>query len=341
MDILKISVTLFCLLCCNCLKNQQHEITQPETPVYTLSGIVRDIDGKEPLVGIKVFLDSIDDYILTDSLGFYKFERMVTVKDHSLNVKRDGYFVVKEKSIVMSYSDRTIDLEAPKPLIGKVGACFNSARKSGLCWNNQTMAVLEGIPPTEENPFYYLTIYKTDDLENYKDHWSLTQSFDEDFTANGIINCQGSYWFLMTGLFKSVLYEITNNGKFSTTITLPFYATDITWDGSNFWVASGRSKMMKLVNWGNQVENYFVSGSGTHGIAWDGKHFWTTDIDDNYVCKYDSNFEISATYVPFVDNQEFVCPIIDRLTHIAFDAAGDLWGIDARSGTEYIFKFDL
>lgn len=329
-----------CLLSNSCWKQQNHAVTRPETPVYTLSGIVRDIDSKETLSGVKVFLDSVDKFTLTDSTGKYQFIKKVTVKDHGLTVERNGYKVF-EKTIVMNYSDRNLDLEIPKVLTGTIAAYFVSEKKSGIYWNNNTLLILEYFKPTEKNPFHYMSIYTGKDADNFKIHSNINETLSEDFSANGLVYCRGSYWFLMAGNFKSVLYEINSAGKLNTKITLPFYVADITWDGNNFWVTSGRSKIIKLVNWGYQTENYFVAGSGTHGIAWDGKYFWTTDINKNYICKYDSSFSIIATYKPFIDKKSFEQTNIAQLTHIAFDLNGNLWGVDSFVNTRFIFKFEL
>jgi hypothetical protein len=318
-----------------CWGHQQHDITEPPVAVYTLSGVVKDIDSGLPLPGIEISIynKSIDkdyeirDKTVTDDSGRYQFVEEISPGSCILSAIRDGCTVLS-KNLMIEYRDRTYDIELPKVLISE-GIYDNlpEGHVTGICWKNaSTLAIID----------YWKTFYEGYEFA-FSKIWELTIStgsyrlLSQDLFSpfyHGLTYAFSYYWSLQgDSLYQLRGSDMEIQNKFKLT------AADLSWDGQNLYAARG-SKIYKIIDLEKGLhEEYLFNQSNLSGIAWDGIHFWATDKYYYFVYQFNRNLEIIGTYLAFDQNFPYR-PIFSE--YIAFDSSKRLWM--AVSDKLYYFK---
>jgi hypothetical protein len=102
-----------------CWKKQQHEITVPQTPVYSVSGTVLTSVNSMPLSDVTIHLSGKVKYLeedsarvalftaMTDSNGQFVFPNVPGGFGYEFAASKDGY-VTNEQEYVLSYENRNI-----------------------------------------------------------------------------------------------------------------------------------------------------------------------------------------------------------------------------------------
>ncbi len=124
----------------------------PPVPVYTLNGVVTDIDSGEPLEGIAVKIYNTSTavsgwdttlYDTTDEDGIYSFTEIVSPGFVTMYVYRDSKMVYS-KFLVQQWYDRQFDFKVPKAAFAeKYGIVYPGSDIYGFCWKDSfTLAVI-------------------------------------------------------------------------------------------------------------------------------------------------------------------------------------------------------
>ncbi|MFQ6609105.1 MAG: carboxypeptidase-like regulatory domain-containing protein, partial [Fidelibacterota bacterium] len=134
-------------------ERQDIPIVPPPVPVYTLSGIVTDIDSGEPLEEIAVEIYNISTavsdwdttlYDTTDEDGIYSFTESVSPGYVTMYARRDNYQIYT-KLLIQYWSDRQFDFQLPKVAVAEsyyVG--FPEGYVTGMCWKDiSTLAIID------------------------------------------------------------------------------------------------------------------------------------------------------------------------------------------------------
>jgi len=125
----------------------------PPVPVYTLNGVVTDIDSGEPLDGIAVMIDNISTaasdwdttlYDTTGEDGIYSFTESVSPGYVTMYAKRDDYQIYS-KLLIQYWSDRQFDFQLPKVAVAEsYYVDFPEGYVMGMCWKDtSTLAIID------------------------------------------------------------------------------------------------------------------------------------------------------------------------------------------------------
>ncbi len=135
-----------------CWERQDIPVVPPPVPVYTLNGVVTDIDSGEPLGGIAVMINNKSTavagwdttlYDSTDEDGMYLFSKAVSPGEVTMYVYRDS-IKVYSKLLIQYWSDRQFDFQVPKGATAEqYGMVYPGSDIYGFCWkDSSTLAVI-------------------------------------------------------------------------------------------------------------------------------------------------------------------------------------------------------
>jgi len=350
--ILKRSIVLLLLilLFVNCWKEQEHEISAPEIPNYTLSGYTYDIDSHDIITNSEVTLVAVDlvyddaEFVsasdTTDSTGYYNFSN-ITPGTYSLNVKT-GRFRVLSEEIVVDHEDKIKDLKLPKVLIAD--KVYKPAGSNG----NREYPRLHGIHWKDYGTLCGVWLWK--DYGDDAPRWRVVAGFfGSEFSIIGErsfrdenpefwgITYSTNYWVCGGSGFNNKIYIIyPGDGRVSGSIDVPYKMLDLTSDGTNIWGVSANGKAIKFGVHASVVENvYDVENEHPSGIAWDGSNIWTNDASVGYIYQHTNDFGVQTTYIPYLDSGFGNYNVINGIKYLTFDHGGNLWASD-----EYtVYKF--
>ena len=323
-------------LVAGCFNFQDHEVTAPEEPYYRLSGQVLDIDSGTPLPEIIVIVGR--DSVISDSLGFYEFPA-VKSGPHTISVVREQYLVFSHE-IMMPFSERIYNLHLPKLIFAQTMGQTVTSFSQGICWNYETLALLDFLQPTDEMPFYSVLIYEKSGSGGFVLKYDLQLEQNQKTANFGITSFFGSYWtFIRFDAENSLLTEITKSGNIGQQIEYPYFVQDLTFDGKCVWVTNARNKIVKAQNLNGPFDEFDAPGSGTSGIACFRDTFWVSDNLENLIFKMNSAMEVVTTYKPVGDRRVEPELFLEGINQLACDSQGNLWGIGASYPIRRYFRF--
>lgn len=333
------------VILCGCWKKQQHEITAPEIPVYTLSGSVFDMDSGENLSDIIVSLSPVDmiyDYDFSgaidtsDAKGRFEFLE-ITPGSYQITCLRNSFAVVDEQ-IVLDHADKETAVALPKALVARNSyAPPEFPAFQGIAWKNSD--TFAGVGQFRDNP--------DDPIHNALASGSFTVGFKKLGSARYTrdnppffaLAYLGRFWTTDGSENKTRLWSIDPaRGRVDGEIQVEFGLRDLTSDKRNLWATTSLGKIVKFGEHPSKVEQTFdVEASQPYGIALADDGMWITDLSRNLVLKLDKNLKPMASFRPFGWDENTGIYTLSNLLYLAMDYSGNLW---ANNGTA-TFKFDL
>lgn len=319
-----------------CFDFQNHDVTAPEEPHYRLFGQVLDIDTGIPLPEIIVIVDG--DSVISDSLGTYEFPAIKS-GPHTISAVREQYLIFSHE-IMMPLSARIYDLHLPKLIFVQTMGQTVTSFSRGICWNYETLALLDFLSPTDEMPFYSLQINEKSAAGNFRLKYDLQRDQNEEIMNHGLANFGGSYWtFVSFDNTSARLLEITKSGNWGQQFDFPYFVQDLTFDGKWVWVTNARNKIVKAQNLNGPFSEFMAPGSGTSGIACFRDTFWVSDNLENLIFKMNSAMEVVTTYKPIADRRLEPALVLEGVNQLACDSQGNLWGLGTAYPIRRYFRF--
>ncbi|MCK4813638.1 MAG: carboxypeptidase regulatory-like domain-containing protein [Candidatus Marinimicrobia bacterium] len=315
-----------------CWDKQDNQVTEPETPNYTFSGTVLDMDSSEPLAGISMAITYWDlsypvefkpDTYLTNDQGQFLVENLV-VGNYEFTFYRDG-FPVLIYNYSQGYQERNITFKLPTVyVVEKVFTNYSKAKFSVFdSTENEEihgLALIDTDNGAEDNLFQFELV-----LSNWgkTDSWKLPINFNDIGLVNLCYGSNTSNFFLMH-LADANLYNLVIDDqriRIANQKTLSFSGLDVFWWNNLIYIsANGMVGVYDTDTLQLQQELLFTkSNAWLTSICRDSSYFWITDINEQYLYQCDLNLNIIKTYAPFYSS--------DRVTilDMSMDAAGNIW----------------
>lgn len=329
----------------SCWKKQQHDITAPRTPVYTLSGFVTDRDTGELMKDVIVRLIAVEmlyDYDFTKAVdtsntdGSYTFEK-ITPGTYIIKGYRDRFPVIDEK-IVIEHKNKQFDVSLPKYLLSRQSFWAPLIPYFyGICWKTpSTMAGTSFWKRFYDDPYY----------------WSIMlgdarKSFERFGPAKYIRQNTGLYALAYLERFwstdgespQTTIYSIDPaRGNIDGRTKIPFTIKDLTSDKVHLWATVSPGKIVKFGNHPSTVEQiYDINAQHPQGIAWDGKNIWIYDFTENLILVLNNELKTTTSYRPFIwDEKRALYDMGNDIRYMAFDFSGNLWAQDASKLHEFV-----
>jgi hypothetical protein len=322
-------LVLFCILNICCFDRQEHGITEPPIPVYTLHGTIRDMDSHEYLAGVEVYIHnhSIDrDYEIialdtTDSEGRYEFTEIISPGWNDFIIRRDGYKIYEE-TLNTWYSDREYDVDLPKLLLSNRSLEAPYGRVGGICWKNSTtLSILDTWETVVEGlTARFQRIYERNMLTG-NDHLVSASTFLEQMYYLGLAYDGANYWCFGG---KNLCQLNSTTMEIRTTFDMEAGAgIDLTRYENTLYLTK-YNQILKVIQFSPlKFEVYDLALQALGGVAHDGNKFWVTDTYHNFVYQLDDQFEVLNTFMAFekgsYDNSLYA------MRYIVFDFEGKLW----------------
>ncbi|MBN1349322.1 hypothetical protein JXJ21_07930 [candidate division KSB1 bacterium] len=340
-----IAVALFFsfMVILSCWKKQSHEVIAPETPTYTLSGTITDIDSEQFLMNVQIKLQPYEllfDWTLpetlaiSDSAGLYQFK--VCPGNYWLHAERENYPVL-EKKVTVNYEDRLLDLELPDWLVTSEALKFQAIH--GICFvTGDTLAIGSTWIVDRETSREVHRIYIGTPGTNFSVLGSFSFATENpEFHGLEYIN-RKFYSFIgdisnpEVGIFESGM------GKIERRIAVGHRFTDFAFDGSDVWASAGNAKIYRLDKTTLKALAEFDSpASYPVGIAWYGKHICSCDGYLNRLYIHDEQLAPLKTYRPFFSPAPGEIVPLTALSYLTAAKTGQLYLVNANA----IYIFDL
>jgi hypothetical protein len=318
-----------------CLDRQDHQITEPDIPNYTLNGIVTDIDSNEPLSNVVVDIKLLQTsnpvpfqskQDTSDDLGFFSFDS-VYVGSYQITFLRDSYPVV-EHGYFQQYKDSSLTFALPSPF--SILHLFNLYSNSKISFFPDIpsgLAMQRGLTDLEESIFI---------LEYYegKNDWIKGQGLKNPISAiNGYPNniaytSHADSFFLSYSpdqLYKLAVDDDTIN--ITDTISLPFEAWDIyCWQDSFYTSLENEIHVFSQqgMQWQQSLQ-VSLSDIFITSFVRDEQYFWIADRNTGKLYQCDLQLNILKTYVTFYANERFY------ISDLALNFNRDLWFISKQN----------
>ena len=343
--ILIIVLLLLAILITSCWKKQQHEITAPETPVYSITGRVADMDSGDILPDIIVSLVPIDliyDYDFTgavdttNSKGEFQFSEM-TPGSYQFTCFRNSFPVIDE-NFVLDHADKQTLIVIPKPIVAREGygpSVFPSFR--GITWKNSGAFAGVGIYKAHSDDAAESVVIVGSYLDGFAKVGSARYTRENpDFYSLAYL---GRFWTTDGNESKTKLWSIDPaRGNVDGETLVEFGLRDLTSDKQNLWATTSLRKIVKFGEHPSKVEQVFdVQASQPYGIAWSQNGMWITDFESNLLLKLDKNMQVETSYRTFGWNDESGVFPLSNLRYLAFDFSNNLWANDGSN----TFKFKI
>ena len=340
-----IVLTLFLLAC---WQRQDHAITGPEWPYYTLSGYTVDLDDTTQVlphtpVSLQATLmlyDVIFDPVTvrSDSGGYFQIDS-VFPGNYLLTADRDGYAVVKD-NLTIKHTDRLYDIHLPEPLLNafSTSALYSSDPK--FAWVNnelwrlgqtRSLRIRDGTIPIVRR---YTIEYKAGALKLKSSDYDYLRA---PFFAPTALQVIGNmfYWhsdglIILCDRESQTIFDFSILDSFR--VQDPLY--DLIWDGHGFWTTQGpflqyRGSDLKT------VEAWYETDVEVLGpLAYSAGHFWSYDEYRGLVLKLDDRGNILANYRPIDGETGSWIAVHD----MDMDSFSRLWASDRRAGKIYVFN---
>ena len=333
-----------------CWKKQKHEITAPETPVYTVFGTVRDRDTGVIMRSVEVVLSAAElvydyDFVsaadTTDQTGRYEFEEMISPGMYQLTVFREG-FPVFDKQVVVEHKDKECDIDMPMPLVAKFDypysaypVCYGFRGFQGIYWRySQALAGITFYKPDKYTAGGTAVI-----VGNFAGGFELVgqAKYIRDNPEFHGLAYLSNYWAAWdSGATSKIVSIDPARGNIDGETDVQYRIVDLTSDSTSLW---GTAEIGKIVQFGQHpsvvVQVYDTEIGNPGGIAWDGKYIWTSDNIEGMVFKHGSDLSVVESYKSFYWDSFAAEYRPLSLTYLAFDTKGNLWGGDGPSLYEF------
>ncbi len=336
----------------------------PPVPVYTLKGVVTDIDSGEPLEGIAVMINNKSTavagwdttlYDTTGEDGIYSFTESVSPGYVTMYAKRDDYQIYS-KFLVQQWSDRQFDFVLPKVVVAdNYYVDFPEGFVTGMCQkDSSTMANIDT----------WTTVLQGDSIEYplrkiwESSNWGGFQRISDDVTVYNNREYQGldfdgeRYVALSRPTYLSVGEDILQDDggiyflsptsqailEHDTIPVSPSRVRDISLVGDELYIAAET----RLVRW-NLVTGdtliVFNPEAWYTGIMAKDSVIYT--YDDDYYAGYlvimTSEFQRLATYQVMLghDSRVDLRGVLSRADNL------NCWGIGYHLGSPRLYKIEL
>lgn len=345
---IKISVLLITFVFSNCWNKQGHEVTRPEIPHYTFSGIIKDVDSGELIAGSEVRLTA-DDLVYkevvfngasdtSDTSGHYEFEN-ITPGTYHLVIKREKYEVLTVP-VVVEHENKIFDIGLPKILLshlryqyeGRTGS-RKYPRFNGICW--KTPSTLAGVWHWQE---YYDDPPRWRVAEgNYTSGFNIIgeKTFKKENPEMWGLTYLYNFW---TCGKESKLYAIyPGKGAIESEVSMPYPIQDLTNDSTSLWATVSVGKIIKFGVQASVIEKeYDFPSENPGGIAWDGIIIWANDFAENLVYKFNDDMHVDKTFRPIYVDDSGNYFTINAIKYLSSGGDGNLWACDGMN--VYVLK---
>jgi len=331
--------TLTCLvfLAAACWQRQDHTITNPEWPHYTLSGYTVDLDDTTQalpntpvtLVSYKLLyeVDFITTTVQSDSGGYFQIDS-VFPGAYIVTCQRDGYTVSGAK-LFIAHEDRWYDLHLPKTMVSVEGyLMLDAGANPRIAWGHQGLYVLGRHQIGSEgpsNPAILLLKRETGLMVTQEHHPNPVPDAANMTFVEGL--------FYLGYMDTVTVLSALDFGAVATHKVNPYFR-GAAWADSVFWTTLGnrlqvRGKTLKTVaaSYETQAE---ILGPLTH----DGDHFWSYDTYRGLVLKLDPEGRILASYRSIDSETGRGIEVYD----LDFQLPGRLWATDKQRRKLYRFQ---
>lgn len=334
----RVVVILFLGLALNCWKHQDHEITAPATPVFTLSGHISDADSRQVLPGIEIQCvpaellfdwQLVEPVTVTDSTGYYAFE--LCPGNYTLQFYRAG-FPVGDKKLVIGYHPRVIDYSLPK--VAWTTRRYAAPGTLGIAWVNAGKAILAGTALLDSVRCYRI----------FTGNFSMgfqpvgTRLFAKENPAfYGITWINGTYRSIGGSLSRPKIFQVDeSSGQVVAEFPAPHRLWDLTTDGNNLWATASNDSIYQLDPSGKRMRAFGSPRSQTGGIAWNGTHLWISATDgEKRLYRLAPSGVADQTWRLFYLDETGVVYTLDALPYLAFAPDSSLWVVDR----EWVYRF--
>jgi len=333
--------TLTCLvfLAAACWQRQDHTITNPEWPHYTLSGYTVDLDDDAQavpntpvsLIADVLIYDVTFDFIsiVSDSNGHYQFDT-VYPGVYRITADRDSSLVLKE-TLNMNHTNRIYNLNLPASLHDKIAYSFYEENPGGpnprITWGSGILWMMGSYKPNEESePTDALFECSVDDgILGFSGHFPNPVPDATDF-----LYAQGLFYLITTGKVT----VLSTDATFITEWVADEPMRGAAWADSVFWTTQGSRLQMRGKTLKTVAASYETQAEILSPLAYDGAHFWSYDQYRGLLLNLDAEGHILASYRPIDAETGGWIEVYD----LDFQLPGRLWATDKQRRKLYRFQ---
>jgi len=328
----------------NCWKEQDHQITAPQTPNYVLNGQVLDIDDFTAVSGCSLSIkpasllyeDStfIGHQVITDSNGIFEAPGLIP-GHYSISVYRDDIYIHNE-SLMMLHEDRSVEIKIPKILVSRLRISISEMMPNldetdiyGLQWlNDGRLSIIKN-----QDSMRVIAVGEQGDVFDMIGN-PLLISKNPPFWGITFLN---SYWVAAGELFNYKICAVdTSSGLVIEQIETPYKVNDLTADGVSLFVTSASGKVYVYdIQTKTYSYRFDVAFENPSGIACYSSQIWINGFSENYFYHFDLNMQNQKTYRPVFIDEDGNWSWISFTKYLSFDESGHLW---ASNGTMF-YKF--
>jgi hypothetical protein len=349
----QIGIILFILafyLITGCYEKQDHQVTFPVWPNYTISGQVVDADNSAPLEGVQLSFQAAQQLYDCDTKVFTissdengRFEQSdVCPGFYTLNLLKND-LIIQQQRFSLQHQDTTLALELPKIVIGEL--ILSEPDIDGFVWRNaDSLAFISKWISTTNNQATFTRIFEgaLNSVFRTAVPYPLTNEYPD---LAGLAKSDSFYYSFGGGFSEPTIFLIADKShKIKGNFAAPHRLSDITNDGEIFWATTTRQSIVKWrLNNPESVQEFKSPGNHPRGIAWDSSNLWTAD-EGQYgfprLYKHKQNMEIDLTFSPVAiinGSQTLLLP-----EYMDFSPNGSLWCVALLpSGDKGLFQFTL
>ncbi|MFQ6609106.1 MAG: hypothetical protein ACE5EE_11340 [Fidelibacterota bacterium] len=335
----------------SCWDRQNIPVVPAPVPVYTLSGVVKDIDSGEPVSGVVVEVINSSTayagydttvYDTTDDLGYYEFQDVVSPGFVFFYAWRNGY-QVHYNELVMEWRDDTTDVAIPKVAVAvPYGVALPEGNLQGVVWRDDaTLAIFDTWITTPSDGGADYTFRKiwesidggefmrlSDDNMETNDRLYKALGWDGEnyiaVTDTFSIEIFPDQWELVEGKYYKLNSETQEILSYQDLPVSSAEIRDISYYDGHVFLASGR----ELARWNLSTQDTLVVDdpeSDFTGIATGMNMLYAYDNDPakENLLAMDHDFTVQKTYV--IMRSEVPSQKLNISGYLALDGEGRLW----------------
>jgi len=324
-----IGLIMLSLYSMKCQEAQILDAKGPQIPVYSLSGIIRDIDSDERLPELILKLEPVNllyqstytvAFDTTNNQGYFYFPMLVP-GNYLLKIDRNHHTVCEYK-VYLTRSHKTVKIAVAKPLVTfdeKYAYFPEQPHFSGFYWKYS--GTLIGITDWEENFKTNARIYEGNFVKGFKPVGKEPIILHNN-SITGLAYLD-NYW---TCRAKKIYSISPKTGQIETSTSIPHTILDLTVAETYIWASTQERKILKFNRFPSQLVQVYRPGIvEMGGIAWDGKNIWISDLANFHLIQFDHHLNKKRTYKLFYVDPWYQSHLIEALNYISFDYEGHLW----------------
>ncbi|MCF7805343.1 MAG: carboxypeptidase-like regulatory domain-containing protein [Candidatus Marinimicrobia bacterium] len=290
----------------SCWDKQDHSITRPEVPRYTLTGSLVDMDDTaQPVASGRIIIRPIDLHYevspvamesASDSVGMFQIDSVVP-GNYIVELFRDGYKVA-EREFSMNYESTSRIYGLPKPLVSTNIYPMNFLTSNPrISWSENTLYVFGEFVANFRRR---LKIYFCE-LRSENDQINVTGQVDNRMPGADIFFNVGQYFYAGNSTTVKRYKKSTGELVEEITVTEPF--SGLAWDGTKFWSVHRSKLQYRGKDPATVTAEYDVDTGILSNLTAAGENFWTCNPTEDVLFKINRQGEILATYHPVEDGQ--------------------------------------